>query len=309
LADTLAIATRLGLYLDLMILFGVPLFGIYGLRGVEYSQSTILALRTLYALGAAIGIALSALSIVVLAASMSGASVGEVTWDTIALFVGETMVGWSFVARISALVIFLTAALLLDPARGVGRLLLVVLGAVGLASLAWTGHAAADQGAVGQLHLGADIIHLLAAGAWISAILGLGALLFRRTRSMSHRHIAVSHAALTRFAVIGSIAVALLVATGLVNSWLIVGLDGIAAFGTSLYLQLLALKLLFFVAMLGLAALNRFRLTPALERVARSEPAAAVWALRRSLVIEATLGIAIVALVAWFGTLAPPSAL
>jgi putative copper resistance protein D len=57
----------------------------------------------------------------------------------------------------------------------------------------------------------------------------------------------------------------------------------------------------------GLAASNRLLLTPALERSLRSgEPSApAVTALRRSVFAETLAAGAVLALVAWLGTLAP----
>src|SRR3546814_15811165 len=43
----------------------------------------------------------------------------------------------------------------------------------GLSSLAWSGHGAATEGGAGMVHLGADILHLLAAGAWVGALAAL----------------------------------------------------------------------------------------------------------------------------------------
>src|SRR3546814_16788952 len=78
-----------------------------------------------------------------------------------------------------------------------------------------------DQGSIGWVHLSADIVHLLAAGAWIAAILALGTLLLRAHRSMVRGDAEHLHRALARFATVGTLAVALLVVTGLVNSWLL----------------------------------------------------------------------------------------
>ena len=77
---------------------------------------------------------------------------------------------------------------------------------------------------------------------------------------------------------------------------------------TTPYGQLLSVKLVVFLAMLGLAAANRFHLTPRLGRaLAGASPSPlAIAALRQSLVLETALSIIVVALVAWFGTLAPP---
>ena len=62
------------------------------------------------------------------------------------------------------------------------------------------------------------------------------------------------------------------------------------------------------MAILGLAAFNRFRLTPAFERsIAAADHHDTLAALRRSLPIETARVIAILSLVAWLGTLAPPA--
>src|SRR3546814_11767509 len=95
------------------------------------------------------------------------------------------------------------------------------------------------------------------------------------------------HRALARFATVGTLAVALLVVTGLVNSWLLVGIGGLTSFGDSLYLQLLALKLLLFLGMLCPAAANRFTITPTMARALRtSEQGHALAPLRRRLAIK-----------------------
>ena len=64
---------------------------------------------------------------------------------------------------------------------------------------------------------------------------------------------------------------------------------------------------LLFAGMLGLAALNRYRLTPALAQAIEEEDAPRAQALlRASLVVEGGLAIVILGLVAWLGTLSPP---
>lgn len=60
--------------------------------------------------------------------------------------------------------------------------------------------------------------------------------------------------------------------------------------------------------MLLLAADNRFFLTPALAAALKvGDGSSAVRSLRRSLLIESSCAIAILALVAWLGLLAPPA--
>ena len=43
-------------------------------------------------------------------------------------------------------------------------------GGVALATTAWAGHRAMDDGARGDVHLASYVLHLLAAGAWIGAL-------------------------------------------------------------------------------------------------------------------------------------------
>jgi putative copper resistance protein D len=104
--------------------------------------------------------------------------------------------------------------------------------------------------------------------------------------------------------------VAILVASGLINSWFLVGPERLPGLVTTPYGQLLLLKLGLFVGMLGLAASNRFRLTPALAASLDSDAGQerALAALRRSLILESSLAFAVLGLVAWFGMLAPVSA-
>jgi putative copper resistance protein D len=77
----------------------------------------------------------------------------------------------------------------------------------------------------------------------------------------------------------------------------------------SSYGKLLLLKLAFFAGMLLLAASNRWRLTPALGAALGSGGVApALSRLRTSLLAEGAAALAILGLVAWFGTLEPPIA-
>ncbi|WP_448647622.1 flagellar basal body rod protein FlgB [Pseudomonas mohnii] len=72
------------------------------------------------------------------------------------------------------------------------------------------------------------------------------------------------------------------------------------------YGVLLFLKVLLFAGMIVLATLNRFHLSPVLERSVRNgEYSAAVNALRRSMTLEFSMAVVIICLVAWLGTLSP----
>ena len=308
--EGLATAVRFGLYLDLAALFGLPLFGLYGLKGAERSPEGLPALRLLYAALAAAGLLLSGLAILALTASMMGVPLGQVDTSSISMLVFETGIGLAWQVRMAALVLFLAVALTANPTGSAAAPTLAVLGGIGLATFAWSGHGAMTEGTAGTVHLVSDIVHLLAAGIWLGALMALSYLLFRPRRIMTSAHVDVSHRALASFAFVGTTVVTLLVVTGLINSWFLIGLEGAGSILTSLYGQLLVAKLLLFLVMLGLAAINRYRMTPALEAaIARGDHNAAVTGLRSSLAMETGSAVAILALVAWLGTLAPPAAM
>lgn len=143
-----------------------------------------------------------------------------------------------------------------------------------IALLALVGHAGASPGAAGEAHLGADILHLAAAAAWLGGLPAFVLLLMTGMRDEAARTIVPY--AVRRFSELGVVCVVALFATGLVNSWMLLG--GVGALVTSAYGRLLALKIALFATMVGIAAVNRLRLTPRLPveaRCARSR--AIVW--------------------------------
>jgi putative copper resistance protein D len=298
------VIARFGQFLGAAILFGAPLFFVYGLRGAEarlWPRDTVALAAAALAVFAAL--ALSAQTL---------AMVGEpgAAWDPASLWsVGaETQFGRAVSLRIAAAVAALLISTLAPPGRGLS-LAVAGVGGVALASFAWSGHGAADDGALGVVHLAADVAHLLAAGVWLGALLML-LLLLRRTRSGSDTARRQLHGGLAGFSGIGAGVVAVLLLTGLVNSWLLVGPAHVAALFSSLYGGALIAKLGLFGLMLGLAALNRFRLTPQLEAdIGARGGGAPVHRLRASLLIEAAAGVAAIALVSLLGTLEPPASM
>lgn len=292
--DPLYIGIRFALYADLMLLFGLPLFARFTLG----ASASVARKPTLVAL-ALLGIVLSFLSIAAMTASMMGVPLWRVDPVAIGTMVTETPMGRAWSVRMTALVLFIFAA---TASRNLP--IPIALGAVALGSLAWTGHGAASEGQAGIVQLIADVVHLLAAGAWLGALAALITMLLSRS------DVIATHRALDRFAMSGTIIVAAIVGSGLVNSAYLIGWSNIASVPTALYGQLLLAKLALFGAMLALAAANRFRLTPILQSaIACGDTDDSVRALRRSLAAEAGAAIAILALVAWLGTLEPPAAM
>ena len=306
MTDWLSVTIRASLYVNLMLLFGLPLFGLYALKGAD--RQSVLPLRALTAGLAMLGLALSALSIVAMTASMGGVPLSGVDRDSLIMVITQTSIGIAWQGRICALLVTAFFAWAVGQRKAVALFALMTVAAgMSLASLAWTGHGAASEGRTGLVHLWADIIHLLAAGAWIGGIAAFGLLLFRRVDAMTSEHLHLSHRALDRFSVVGSIVVGLIVASGVVNSYMLVGLAHMMQLPFTLYGQLLLVKVALFTAMLGLAATNRFRLTPAFgTAIAKGDATSAISALRRSLAGEAGFALCVLGLVAWLGTLSPP---
>jgi putative copper resistance protein D len=232
------------------------------------------------------------------AIAMSGLPPGEaMTPQVLSTVLNETQFGVVTEIR-SVLAIVLATALALDRFALADRLALAA--AVGLtAALAWTGHAASTSGELGNLHLAADALHLVAAAGWIGGLVPLLLLL-----AAVHRHGGASLArdAVQGFSTLGMVAVATLAATGFVNSWILVG--SFRALPVTEYGQLLMLKLVVFAAMLVFAAVNRFVLTPRLL-VSSGNDREAVRLLTRNSTAEIVLGIAIFAIVGVLGTLHP----
>ena len=107
-----------------------------------------------------------------------------------------------------------------------------------------------------------------------------------------------------RFSILGMVSVAVLIVSGAVNTWILVG--SVHALLVTDYGRLLLLKIAAFVVMIGFAAVNRLSLTPRLADGAKSggEPGALA-ALKRNTRIEIALGLAIFAIVGVLGTLHP----
>ncbi|QXI04398.1 copper homeostasis membrane protein CopD [Pseudomonas tensinigenes] len=286
MAELINIVLRFALYVDLLLVFGLALFALY-------SAGTLLRFRPLLRGMALIGALLSVAGLVLMTRAMSGETALAALWPHLQMMLLETDVGLAWAVRMIALIV-----VLIRP----GARLASIAGAIALASLAWSGHGAMDEGTLRFWHFLSDILHLLAAGAWLGAMLALvlmarGPVDEARIRSLAF--------AVRRFEWIGAAIVLTLSITGVANYLFIAGprLDEVLL-GT--YGVLLTIKVLLFAGMLVLAALNRFHLGPALAQALRNgHYVIAANALRRSVVVELAIALLIVALVAWLGTLSP----
>jgi putative copper resistance protein D len=250
----------------------------------------------------------SLLSLAAQAATMNGIPITKLDIPSVSVVLTDTQWGHAIATRIALSFVALLTMTSLKPGRRLWQTACLI-GAILLASFAWTGHGASTEGAGGVVHLIADIAHMVAAGAWLGALFAfLGLLLLPKARDVEQQTGLFN--ALKNFSGTGSALVGVLVVSGLINSYFLVGITHIGQLFQSAYSLLLVLKLVVFAAMLALAGLNRFRLTPALEAgLADGHATGAIAALRRSLIIETLAGLAVLALVAVFGMMEPPAAL
>ena len=172
------------------------------------------------------------------------------------------------------------------------------------AALAWTGHAGAGADDWANVHLTADVMHLIAAAAWMGGLIPLARLLSQARRNKGDPWPSLAWQATRRFSVLGMVSVSTITASGIVYAWMLVG--SFRGLFVTEYGWLLMLKILLFVIMLSYAAINRLVLTPYLS-VPTGDDArlAAMSRLTRNSEIEIALGLTIFAIVGVLGTLHP----
>jgi putative copper resistance protein D len=173
-----------------------------------------------------------------------------------------------------------------------------------MGALAWAGHAAAGAGLEGAVHLAADILHLVAAAAWVGALIPLALLLRAARHDQNEVAVAAARAAVSRFSSLGIASVGTLVVSGSVNTWVLAG--SVSALVETDYGRLLVAKVALFLVMLSFGAINRLWLTPRLAHAPKAAAAPpAIRQIERNSLIEAGLGAIIVVIVGLLGTLPP----
>jgi putative copper resistance protein D len=277
-------------FLAAMTLFGAGLY-VRVLAPPELARALSPAARRIAALAVPLA-ALSALAWLALeAASMTDAWSGLVNLGALHDVLFETTFGHVWQGR---LVIALGLVAMLAFRRHGPSTLMLILSALLLASLALVGHAAMQSGGVGALHRLNHALHLLAVGAWLGG-LPIFALCLNAYRDPALRRDAVI--AMRRFSDGGQLAVALVVATGVVNVALT---SGVPLPITTPYRALLAAKLAVVALMIAIALVNRYVVAPRLK-----PGAPALRILMWTSLAEVGLGAAVVGLVSLFALLDP----
>lgn len=280
--ETGLIAARAATYAALMLAAGIPLYLIAARREalVEPGACRMAGIAALAGMAASLWWMLESI------AAMAAIPVAQLDRAMITAVLEATPLGSVLAFRLAALAI--AAVALWRRYRVAGAL----AASLALATSAWTGHAGATEAVLGALHRASDVIHLLVAATWLGALVLFVTAAFRGDNNQQ----LVLH--LADFATTGSAIVLLLLLTGLANTLFIAGWPPDWRSG---WFTLLAVKLALFLLMLALAASNRWRLTPALER----DPAGGLRAVKLSLFAETVAALAIVAIVGCLGTLSP----
>ncbi|MEO8137870.1 MAG: copper homeostasis membrane protein CopD [Betaproteobacteria bacterium] len=283
------------------ILCGVPAFALYGLTPAAHAAQWPWTRRVLIS---AVMLGLIGAGVLVLAqsAEMSGDPSAAFDPGTVWVVISGTRFGAVWTARFVLLLIMSIIILTVRPAM-LGVYALAVGGVLVAGSLAWLGHGGDGGPGLGGVHLLGDVMHLLAASVWIGALVALA-------RLLGHGEASEMLYGLRQFSGVGSIVVATLVLTGIWNAWALTSPQSLSEAIRTPYAFVLFVKVGLFVAMLALAALNRFVLTPRLsvEMAGEAEMKVAITALRRSIAVEMTLAALVIVAVAALGVMEPPSA-
>lgn len=268
---------RVGLYLGLFVGVGGVLFA----RWIAWSMTGLTAARAALAVGLPSAmVSLGALGLDLLGLPLSALSTAA-PW-TIAF---ATSAGGSLLIAMAAMVLALWALRCTWSSRAAAAVAFV---AVGL-SLATSGHAATAPPEL--LTRPAVFLHVLGVTFWVGALAPLVVLVSRSATA--------ALPILNRFSRIAMPVVGVLALTGLALA--VVQLERPAALVGTWYGVILCIKLVLVALLLLLAARNRYRLTPDLARDEKAAPA-----LRRSILLECVLALAILAVVAVWRFTPPP---
>jgi putative copper resistance protein D len=314
LADPLLYARTIH-FAATLLAAGVALFAVFiaapAWRGGAGNSSVVINVRTRLAVIAWISLALALISgavwLVLTAAAMSDLPAAQIFGDGVLWTVLlQTTFGRDWLVRfVLACALAATLPALLSPQNRKSPWIeaaATILAAAFAGTLAWSGHAAGGLGGEAIIHPAADVLHLIAAAAWVGALLPL--IVFFAAAGADDASLAMARTATTRFSILGIVSVGTLLVTGIVNTYYLAGT--VPALLHTDYGRLLLIKIALFLAMVAIATVNRFRLTPELlQQASIATSRDALRRLRRNAAIEALAGATVIAIVAALGTMAP----
>ncbi|HEX4192183.1 MAG TPA: copper homeostasis membrane protein CopD [Stellaceae bacterium] len=287
----LLITTRALHFVGALSLAGVLGFVVFVAGGLPPRLAR--QLRVMAQVSAALVLLTAPLWLILVAASMSAdtlaAAIADGVPKTVLL---DTQFGHALGLRFLLTLLVLPLILRLGRRRSADGLAAVVA-AIAVAAMAWQGHGGAELGRAAIVHLTADATHLVAAAIWLGALLPL----MMALRGVTE--VSLQYAMARRFSTLGVACVAALLASGVMNTYYLVG--SIAALIGTAYGQILLLKLAIVGTMLAVASINRWKLVPRLA--ARDSDAAG--RIARHSALEAALGLGVIVVVAVLGTMEP----
>jgi putative copper resistance protein D len=298
-----------------MLMAGVVFFAVFvaapAWRGVASNSGVAVKVRTRLSVIAWIGFALALISgaawLVLTAAAMSDLPAAQVFGNSVLWTVlSQTTFGRDWLARFAlACALAATLPALLSPRDHKSpwfATAATILAAAFAGTLAWSGHAAGGLGGEAIIHPAADVLHLIAAAAWVGALVPL--IVLFAAAGADDASLAMARTATTRFSILGIVSVGTLLVTGIVDTFYLAG--SVPALLHTDYGRLLLIKIALFLAMVAIAAVNRFQLTPQLlQEASIAASRDALRRLRRNAAIEALAGATVIAIVAALGTMAP----
>jgi copper transport protein len=273
---------RIGVYLGLFAGVGGAFFLTWVAHARAGSRAIVAALGV-GVLGAAASLGLGGLDVL-------GLPLGDLATPAPWKAAAATSLGPSLLTAVAAMAIGLVALTSASGSRA-RTLSALAMAGVGL-SLALSGHAATAPPQ--WLTRPTLFLHGVGVAFWAGALMPLLAMAWRPTERLL--------AVINRFSQSAMPVVGVLVLTGFVIA--VIQLESFAALIKTPYGIILSVKLTLVVVLLGLAALNRFRLTPALAiDPLDTRP------LARSILVECAVMVAVLAVVAGWRFTPPPRAL
>ncbi|HET9658966.1 MAG TPA: copper resistance protein CopC [Thermomicrobiales bacterium] len=227
--------------IGLVLLTGLACFGLVNGRALVAHRPVVLVLPGIAIVGALLSFRAREVAV------SGGSMLGGIYAGTFSDLLGSTY-GQAWLVRLAALVVALVTAWLL-PRYPEGRLiaLLLACGALGLASIAVSGHAgAADPAWLAAL---VDLIHLAAASVWLGGLLGLLVTLSPAANTEADRLLLSRQG--NRFIV----AVVIVVLAGVASAYW--HIDGRRSLQHTDYGRTLLFKIAIVAAILGVAWYNR----------------------------------------------------
>ncbi|MBS0969979.1 MULTISPECIES: copper homeostasis membrane protein CopD [Yersiniaceae] len=286
------VACRFVHFLAVMQLFGISVFTRL-LAPAAFGAVLLQRLRYWQGYAALVAL-LTACLMVAVQGGLMGEGWPDVTAFPIWLAVLNTAFGqvWRWHLLFAALLLL---SVLLPADRWRDRLILLLTFAL-LVGLGSVGHAAMREGMAGLAQRANHTLHLLSAAYWFGSLLPLLRCL-RFSRGGPWRQEAIL--ALLRFSTFGHLAVALVIATGAVDTWLIV--QGWPFESRSPYQMLLLVKAALVAVMVAVALYNRYRIVPRFT----ASPVQAQRGVVRATSLLLGLSVLVLLLVSLFATLEP----